>query len=200
MRRGLAILTLILFLCFYSESEADLAAKQALREKYASAFEYQLQGQSVNVQWDYKDEEDVSGYFVYYGYTSKDYQFKVFVPKGQRNCILKRISTGKIYFFAVTAVDRDGKEGEFSDESLFTGGYLKDVKRIDETLTRLKIIGIPGWKVNIAFTDDGKKWKLKRVATIKDFEQKLFLKSPKAVLRRYWIVPQLQDEDPTSVE
>ena len=72
--------------------------------------------QSVTVSWDANRESDLSGYRVYYGTRSADYNEQISVG----NVTSFRVSgleEGRRYYFAVTAVDVSGNESGFSNEA-----------------------------------------------------------------------------------
>ena len=70
---------------------------------------------SVNVSWNSSTDSAVTGYNVYYGNTSHNYSNVT--PVGSNpTAVLPSLINGYTYFIAVTAVDEEGDESDFSDE------------------------------------------------------------------------------------
>jgi hypothetical protein len=73
----------------------------------------------VALAWDAASSTNLAGYRVYYGTDSASYM----QPKGQgirvgnvTTYTVSELSTGKIYYFALTAFDKDGNESGYSSE------------------------------------------------------------------------------------
>jgi hypothetical protein len=65
--------------------------------------------------WDPNVETDIGGYKLYYGTSSRNYQFSVDVGN-QTSYTVTGLLPGQTYFFAATAYDISGNESDFSNE------------------------------------------------------------------------------------
>lgn len=76
-------------------------------------------GACVDIAWDASPDADVAGYNVYYGTESRHYttQFYAGEVLTERLCGL---DSGSTYYCAVTAVDTNGIESDFSNEIQIT--------------------------------------------------------------------------------
>ena len=72
----------------------------------------------VTLAWDPNIEEDLAGYIVYYGTSSRDYTHDVDIGN-HTSCTISGFEDGITYFFAVTAYDEDGNESAFSNEDCY---------------------------------------------------------------------------------
>lgn len=72
-------------------------------------------GGTVTVQWDQNFENDLAGYKIYVGESSRDYSGLVDVGTASQ-FVWQNLENGKTYFFAVTAYDFAGNESDFSAE------------------------------------------------------------------------------------
>ena len=70
---------------------------------------------SATLSWSPNTENDLSGYRVYYGTESRNYQTKVDVKLDTVH-IVENLQTGIRYYFAVTAYDTANNESDFSEE------------------------------------------------------------------------------------
>ncbi len=70
---------------------------------------------TVTVSWDANIENDLAGYRIYYGERSRNYDLQITVGKVTSHRI-DGLTSGKRYFFAVTAYDLSGNESGFSSE------------------------------------------------------------------------------------
>ena len=77
-----------------------------------------LNNSNVTVRWNPNTEDDLAGYRLYYGYSSRNYTFNVDVHK-QTNHTLTGLDNNVIYFFAVTAYDYAGNESGYSNEIIY---------------------------------------------------------------------------------
>jgi len=69
---------------------------------------------SVTLSWNQNDEEDLSGYRVYYGLTSGQYDF---IEEANSDTFLTLSSLENVkYYFVVTAYDLAGNESDYSEE------------------------------------------------------------------------------------
>jgi hypothetical protein len=88
-------------------------------------YAYQAQAQTpptfdVTLSWDGNSEPDIAGYKVYHGTASRAYT----VTRDAGNVITYKITGltyGQMYYFAVTALDTQGLESDYSNE-VFTDG------------------------------------------------------------------------------
>lgn len=71
--------------------------------------------QSVIVQWLSNSEQDLAGYKVYYGKTSRSYSNSISAGFSTK-CSITNLQPGYEYFFAVTAYDTAGNESQLSEE------------------------------------------------------------------------------------
>ncbi len=70
---------------------------------------------SVVVSWSPNTEDDLAGYKVYYGTSSRQYDREVFVGN-ETSVRITGLRPSKRYYFAVTAFDFSGNESAFSEE------------------------------------------------------------------------------------
>ena len=78
-------------------------------------------GGSATLTWSPNTEEDLNGYRVYYGESSRQYGPFIPVPSDSaQTYTVEGLQEGKTYFFAVTAVDTSGNESGFSKEVVKT--------------------------------------------------------------------------------
>ncbi len=73
----------------------------------------------VVLQWDPNQEPDLAGYKVYYGTSSRNYQF--YIDAGhQTTCTISNLAAGQTYYFSATAYDTSNNESIFSNETLYS--------------------------------------------------------------------------------
>jgi len=60
----------------------------------------------VTLAWDPNTEADLSGYKIYYGNYSGNYQWNIDVGT-QTTCTISNLQTGRTYYFTATAYDPD---------------------------------------------------------------------------------------------
>jgi hypothetical protein len=77
---------------------------------YTSAAAFQL-----TLAWDSNVEQDLEGYVVYYGTSSRNYQYNIDIGD-ETSCTISNLKSGKKYYFAVTAYDIEGAESWYSEE------------------------------------------------------------------------------------
>jgi hypothetical protein len=75
----------------------------------------------VTLAWNPSPSTDVAGYRVYYGTASGVYTNSVDSVTGT-NTTLTGLAAGTTYYFAATAVDANGDESPFSNETSYTTG------------------------------------------------------------------------------
>jgi hypothetical protein len=75
--------------------------------------------QSVILKWDQNEEPNVVGYKLFYGNSSRNYNIALDVGN-QTEYIVKNLSPGKAYFFAIKAYNNCGNESDFSNEISIT--------------------------------------------------------------------------------
>lgn len=73
----------------------------------------------ITLAWDGGPTTDITGYKLYYGTTSRQYQGSLSVGLTNRATITG-LSAGTTYFFSATAVDRLGQESTNSMETFYT--------------------------------------------------------------------------------
>jgi len=77
---------------------------------------------TISLQWNANSEADLAGYRVYYGTSPGNYTQSVVVSSaaslksGTVNYRLKGLIKNQVYFIAVTAFNKSGKESPCSDE------------------------------------------------------------------------------------
>jgi hypothetical protein len=73
----------------------------------------------VTLEWDPNPEpEDVAGYKVYCGYSSRDYEIN-FDVGNQTTYTIYGLKSGRVYYFAVTAYNIENFESDFSEEIVY---------------------------------------------------------------------------------
>jgi hypothetical protein len=72
------------------------------------------QAADVSLAWDLSTSPNISGYKVYVGNSSRIYGTPILIGT-QTNYTVTGLSSGT-YYFAVTAIDPDGNESDFSNE------------------------------------------------------------------------------------
>jgi fibronectin type 3 domain-containing protein len=75
-----------------------------------------LQAREVTLTWDANSEPDLSHYIVYYGTVSRVYTVNSGNIGLKTEHKVQLPDDGKVYFFAVTAVDKAGLESDYSNE------------------------------------------------------------------------------------
>ena len=70
----------------------------------------------VTLEWDANSEPNISGYNVYYGKTSRDYDVTLDV-ENWTNVTIADLEESEAYYFAVTAYNTDGSESVYSSEA-----------------------------------------------------------------------------------
>jgi len=74
-----------------------------------------LSSQEISVTWIASEEEDVSGYKVYYGKASRQYRYCIHVGLST-DCTIPALPDSGTFYFAVTAYDTAGNESDYSEE------------------------------------------------------------------------------------
>jgi hypothetical protein len=83
--------------------------------------------QTVQLGWDASQNPTVTGYFLYYGTTSRAYTNRVDTETNAMATV-SGLQEGKTYYFAVTAYNSDGVESAYSSEITYiTPGFLSMV-------------------------------------------------------------------------
>ena len=77
----------------------------------------------VSLQWDENPDSNCAGYRLYYGTRSREYTNSI--DTGTNRTVSVPVQIGTKYFFAVTAYNSDGLEGDFSEELLYTPVILR---------------------------------------------------------------------------
>ena len=83
---------------------------------FSVAYAYSAQ---VTLAWDPNTEPDLDGYRIYYGYSSRAYEYSVDVGN-QTEYTLSELEDGETYYFAATAYDIYGNESDYSEEVSWT--------------------------------------------------------------------------------
>jgi hypothetical protein len=73
----------------------------------------------VVLQWDANTEPTVAGYKIYYGTSSRNYEFSVYVGDTTTYTV-SNLQEGGTYYFAATAVDTSNLESSYSNEVVYT--------------------------------------------------------------------------------
>ncbi len=81
--------------------------------------------QSIALAWNANSELDLAGYRLYYGTTSKVYSLRIEVaipqvPSATVSSSVVGLQSGRTYYFAVTALNRDGLESGYSQEVTYS--------------------------------------------------------------------------------
>ena len=106
----------------------------------------------VTLEWDPNPEpEDVAGYKVYCGYSSRDYEIN-FDVGNQTTYTIYGLESGRVYYFAVTAYNIENFESDFSEEIVY---YVpqSNVDTDSDGLTDDEEITVYGTDPNNADTD-----------------------------------------------
>lgn len=77
-----------------------------------TTFSYAVQ---VTLEWNANTEQDLSGYIIYQGTSSKDYDASMDVGKWT-SATISKLEDNETYYFAVTAYDTEGNESGYSNE------------------------------------------------------------------------------------
>lgn len=70
----------------------------------------------IFLSWDQNKDDDLAGYEIFWGLSSKNYNGMVDVGDKKSQFILKDFAVGYTYYFAVKAYDTSGNRSSFSDE------------------------------------------------------------------------------------
>ena len=73
----------------------------------------------ITLAWDANTEDDIKGYKIYYGTTSRNYSGSIKVGDTTQTTI-SNFQEGQTYYFAATAYDFDDNESAFSEELVYT--------------------------------------------------------------------------------
>jgi hypothetical protein len=104
----------------------------------------------VNLVWNPNTEQDLSGYKVHYGNVSGDYEFCMDVGN-ETTCTVANLKGGNTYYFAATAYDTYGNEGDYSNEAVRT---LEFVDSDGDGICDEDETGVYGTDPNNADTDN----------------------------------------------
>ena len=77
-----------------------------------TTFSYAAQ---VTLEWNANTEQDLAGYMIYQGTSSRDYDASMDVGNWTRATI-ENLEDNETYYFALTAYDTDGNESGYSNE------------------------------------------------------------------------------------
>jgi hypothetical protein len=77
----------------------------------------------VTLAWDSNKEPNVSGYMIYYGKVSRNYTHIV-DPGNDTQHTIADLDDGARYYFAVTALNEDGFESDYSEELAWSSGSI----------------------------------------------------------------------------
>lgn len=69
----------------------------------------------VTLAWDANGEQDLAGYIIYQGTSSRDYDASMDIGNWT-SATISNLEDNEIYYFTVTAYDTDGNESVYSDE------------------------------------------------------------------------------------
>jgi hypothetical protein len=84
----------------------------------------------ISLAWDPNSEKNIHHYTVYYGTTSRGYDFDVDVGKNT-SCTISGLDLNETYFFAVTASDNVGNESDYSIEVSASNGQVELISPSD---------------------------------------------------------------------
>jgi hypothetical protein len=119
----------------------------------------------VTLAWDANHEKDISGYMVYYGTSSRQYDWSIDVGKVTRFTVTG-LSDGSTYYFAATAYDTSNLESKYSAEVVWPDAGIIQVlsPNAGEIIASGRVLLIewnPGdpqlavAKVKLSYTGDG---------------------------------------------
>jgi len=108
----------------------------------------------VTLEWDPNPApEDVAGYKVYYGYSSRNYEIS-FNAGNQTTYTISGLESGQVYYFAVTAYNIENFESDFSEEIVYYVPQSNvDTDSDGDGLTDDEEINVYGTDPNNADTD-----------------------------------------------
>jgi hypothetical protein len=72
----------------------------------------------VTLTWDANTEPDLAGYKIYYGTSSRNYEYSVYVGDTTTYTVAN-LQDGNTYYFAATAVDFSNLESDYSTEVVY---------------------------------------------------------------------------------
>lgn len=80
---------------------------------------FDLKTYQLTIAWDPNTEPELAGYKLYYGYSSRSYEFSVDIGN-KTSYVIQSLGPGKTYFFTATAYNAFGNESDFSEELSYT--------------------------------------------------------------------------------
>jgi len=116
---------------------------------------------SITLAWNPSPSPDIIGYHLYYGTASGIYTNNI-VLGNVTNVTVSGLSSGVIYYFAMTAVGPDGVESVLSNETSYRqelpGGAQMHIQGVSGGLFVLTVSGTSGHAYEIQATQDFTDW------------------------------------------
>jgi hypothetical protein len=110
---------------------------------------------SITLAWDPSPDTDVVGYRIYYGTESRNYSRRPINVGNVTEYTINGLLKNEIYYFALTALDSEGKESEYSAEaataSEFSGTARLFAREKHSDSCEMQEVGGDGVEVSMAF-------------------------------------------------
>jgi hypothetical protein len=123
---------------------------------------------SLTFLWDSSPSPDVASYRIYYGGDSGTYTNSV-MAGGTTTATVSGLSCGVTYYFAVTAVSRDGLESDYSEELSYRRelpGAQLELHGVPGGGYTLTVAGLSGHSYDVQATTDFVTWTFIGTATV----------------------------------
>lgn len=123
---------------------------------------------NVTLAWNGSTSTGVTGYRIHYGSASGTYTGSIAVGNVMTTTV-PGLASGVTYYFAVTALDTDGLESDFSNEASFLPGLQGT--RISTSPTGEMVLtmkGLIGQQYDIEASEDLKNWTIISTITLGD--------------------------------
>lgn len=123
---------------------------------------------NVTLAWNGSTSTGVTGYRIHYGSASGTYTGSIAVGN-ETTTTVPGLASGVTYYFAVTALNADGLESDFSNEASFLPGLQGT--RISTSPTGelvLTVKGLIGQQYDIEASEDLKNWTIISTVTLGD--------------------------------
>lgn len=124
----------------------------------------------LTLAWDANPAPEIASYRVYYGTESGNYTNSV-VAGNTTTATVSGLSSGVTYYFAITAVDGDGLESDFSNEVSYQqelSGARMQIHTVSDGQFMLTVTGPPGKTYYIVATENLQNWTVIGTVTLDD--------------------------------
>lgn len=123
---------------------------------------------NASLSWEAHIDPTVTGYRVHYGTVSENYNSSIAVGN-VTNVTVPGLASGTVYFFAVTAINSNGFESDFSNHVSFLPGLQgTSIKIAENGAVDLSVKGLIGQAYDIEATEDLKTWTIISTITLGD--------------------------------